>query len=183
MMFEEFGQDNKMDQVNQIATAMLEDKDAVRISLPKDDVFRIWAYVETDPTRLAVMRHLTTTTGDFVDQETKDRFGELLDDEGWSFHFGQGGGNDDRIYAVFYDQDGLLEMLDQEELWDCVDMLKDELGMADPDTEEQEYDDSTFFDEFTNEDGEEETGEEIWEDESRREELMLEYVLYLLSQK
>jgi hypothetical protein len=173
MMFEEFGQDNRMDQVNQIATAMLEDKNAERINLAKDDVFRVWAYTEKDP----------KISWPFIDDETRERFHDLLDEEGWSFHFGQGGGLDDRIFAVFYDQDGLLEMLDQEELWDCVDMLKDELGMADPETEEQDYDDSTFFDYFTNEDDEEESGEEIWEDESRREELMLEYILYLLSQR
>ena len=175
MMFEEFGQDNKMDQVNQIATAMLEDKDAERINLAKDDVFRIWSYADKPS-------YGPYGQNPFIDKDTKTRFKPMLEDEGWNYAVGQGGGTSDRIYVIFYDEDELLEMLDQDELWDCLDMMKDELGTSDPDAEEEDFAD-TFFDEFTNEDDELESGEDVWEYKHRRKDLILEYIVFVLSMR
>ena len=175
MMFEEFGQDNKMDQVNQIATAMLEDKDAERINLAKDDVFRIWSYA--DKTSYGPYGQ-----NPFIDKDTKTRFKPMLEDEGWNYAVGQGGGTSDRIYVIFYDEDKLLEMLDQDELWDCLDILKDELGIANPEAEEEDFAD-IFFDEFTNEDEELESGEDVWQYKHSRKDMILEYIVFVLSMR
>ena len=185
MMFEEFGQDNKMDQVNQIATAMLEDKDAERINLPKDDVFRIWSYADKPsygPYGQNPSADFEAIIARFIDKDTKTRFKPMLEDEGWNYAVGQGGGTSDRIYVIFYDEDKLLEMLDQDELWDCLDILKDELGTSDPDAEEEDFAD-IFFDEFTNEDDELESGEDVWEYKHRRKDLILEYIVFVLSMR
>ena len=60
-------------------------------------------------------------------------------------------------------------------------MLKDELGTSDPDAEEDFSD--IFFDEFTNEDDELESGEDVWEYKHRRKDLILEYIVFVLSMR
>ena len=83
---------------------------------------------------------------------------------------------------IFYDEDKLLEMLDQDELWDCLDMLKDELGIANPEAEEEDFAD-IFFDEFTNEDDELESGEDVWQYKHSRKDMILEYIVFVLSMR
>jgi hypothetical protein len=63
-----------------------------------------------------------------------------------------------------------------------LDILKDELGTSNPDAEEEDFAD-TFFDEFTNEDDELESGEDVWEYKHRRKDLILEYIVFVLSMR
>ena len=154
---------------------MLEDKDAERINLAKDDVFRIWSYADKPS-------YGPYGQNPFIDKDTKTRFKPMLEDEGWNYAVGQGGGTSDRIYVIFYDEDKLLEMLDQDELWDCLDMLKDELGIANPEAEEEDFAD-IFFDEFTNEDEELESGEDVWQYKHSRKDMILEYIVFVLSMR
>lgn len=167
-MFEDFG--NGMDEVNQIAVAMLEDKDAERIRIPRDGVFRVWAYDEPDLEK--------RKSGAYFDEATAERFRTLLGDQGWNFCARECEAafapyQSGRVYVIFYSEDGLSEILGQESLWDAVDMISDELGI-----EELEY-----CDEYFNYVGEvlaDASGEEVWDDfEEKRADMILGYLTYV----
>lgn len=161
-MFEDFG--NEMDEVNQIAAAMLEDSDASRVALPGDRVFRVWMMV------------------DDLDAHTRERFVPMLEEAGWGVYVQKSGELYTKrafFYCVLYSLEAMDGLVSKKTLIGAVEAMLPEMGI---DTYDSDVEDFFDFDEYDEVVEDEVNGWELWrlcdDRPEKRSEMLLEYLVY-----